>query len=120
MRKYKPLTIVFYDFLSVFVYCALLQSPSVIFTELTLNGLLAVTYISIVASFIAYFCYWTAVKNIGASNTGVGELGTPIFGVGLGYLFLSMTPSLWQLFGLAMITGGLYLTYKEKEVVYDQ
>ena len=120
MRKYKPLTIVFYDFLSVFVYCALLQSPSVIFAELTLNGLLAVTYISVVASFIAYFCYWTAVKNIGASNTSVGELGTPIFGVGLGYLFLSMTPSLWQLFGLAMITGGLYLTYKEKEVVYDQ
>jgi len=120
MRKYKPLTIVFYDFLSVFVYCALLQSPSVIFAELTLNSLLAVTYISVVASFIAYFCYWIAVKNIGASNTSVGELGTPIFGVGLGYLFLSMTPSLWQLFGLAMITGGLYLTYKEKEVVYDQ
>ena len=120
MRKYKPLTIVFYDFLSVFVYCALLQSPSIIFAELTFNGLLAVIYLSVVASFIAYLCYWTAVKNIGASNTGVFELGTPIFGVGLGYLFLSMTPSLWQLFGLAMITGGLYLTYKEKEVVYDQ
>ena len=81
---------------------------------------MAIAYISVVASFIAYLCYWYAIKNIGASNVGIAELGTPIFGVALGYFFLTMTPSLWQLFGLLMISSGLYLIYNEKEVVYDQ
>ena len=120
MRKYKPLTIVFYDFLSVFVYVSLFQSPMTTLSEVTFNGLLAITYISVVASFIAYICYWIAVKNIGATNTGLVELGTPIFGVTLGYFFLSMSPSLWQIVGLVMISSGLFLVYKEKQVVYDQ
>ena len=120
MRKYKPLTIVFYDFLSVFVYVSLFQSPMTTISEVTFNGLLAITYISVVASVMAYFCYWIAVKNIGASNTGMVELGTPIFGVTLGYFFLSMTPSLWQMLGLVMISSGVFLVYKEKQVVYDQ
>ena len=120
MRKYKPLTIVFYDFLSVFVYVSLFQSPMTTISEVTFNGLLAITYISVVASVIAYFCYWIAVKNIGASNTGIAELGTPIFGVTLGYFFLSMTPSLWQMLGLVMISSGVFLVYKEQEVVYEQ
>ena len=120
MRKYKPLTIVFYDFLSVFVYVSLFQSPTTTISEVTFNGLLAITYISVVASVIAYFCYWIAVKNIGASNTGIAELGTPIFGVTLGYFFLSMTPSLWQMLGLVMISSGVFLVYKEQEVVYEQ
>ena len=120
MRKYKPLTIVFYDFLSVFVYVSLFQSPMTTLSEVTFNGLLAITYISVVASFIAYICYWIAVKNIGATNTGLVELGTPIFGVTLGYFFLSMSPSLWQIAGLVMISGGLFLVYKEKQIVYDQ
>jgi len=120
MRKYKPLTIVFYDFLSVFVYVSLFQSPMTTISEVTFNGLLAITYISVVASVIAYFCYWIAVKNIGATNTGIAELGTPIFGVTLGYFFLSMTPSLWQMLGLVMISSGVFLVYKEQEVVYEQ
>lgn len=120
MKKYKPLTIVFYDFLQVFVYVSLFQSPATTISEVTLSGLMAIAYISVVASFIAYLCYWYAIKNIGASNVGIAELGTPIFGVALGYFFLTMTPSLWQLFGLLMISSGLYLIYNEKEVVYDQ
>ena len=120
MKKYKPLTIVFYDFLQVFAYVSLFQSPMTTISEVTFNGLLAIAYISVVASFIAYLCYWIAVKNIGATNTGIAELGTPIFGVTLGYFFLSMTPSLWQIAGLVLISSGLYLIYNEKQVVYDQ
>jgi drug/metabolite transporter (DMT)-like permease len=120
MKKYKPLTIVFYDFLQVFAYVSLFQSPMTTISEVTFNGLLAIAYISVVASFIAYLCYWIAVKNIGATNTGIAELGTPIFGVTLGYFFLSMSPSLWQIAGLVMISSGLYLIYNEKQVVYDQ
>tara|TARA_R100000995_G_C3477644_1_gene121905 strand:+ start:186 stop:1094 length:909 start_codon:yes stop_codon:yes gene_type:complete len=120
MKKYKPLTIVFYDFLQVFVYVSLFQSPTTTFSEVTLSGLLAIAYISVVASFIAYLCYWYAIKQIGASNVGIAELGTPIFGVTLGYFFLTMTPSLWQILGLVMISSGLVLVYKEKQVVYDQ
>ncbi len=120
MKKYKPLTIVFYDFLQVFVYVSLFQSPMTTFSEVTFNGLLAIAYISVVASFIAYLCYWIAVKNIGATNTSMIELGTPIFGVSLGYFFLTMTPSLWQIAGLVLISCGLYLIYSEKQVVYDQ
>ena len=102
------------------LFDSLFQSPMTTLSEVTFNGLLAIAYISVVASFIAYLCYWIAVKNIGATNTGIAELGTPIFGVTLGYFFLSMSPSLWQIAGLVMISSGLYLIYNEKQVVYDQ
>jgi len=120
MKKYKPLTIVFYDFLQVFIYVSLFQLPTVTVSELTTNGLLAILYISVVASFIAYLCYWTAVKNIGATNTGIFELATPIFGVSLAVLFLNTTPTIYQACGLLLLVGSVYLIYKEKEVVYDQ
>jgi len=120
MKKYKPLTIVFYDFLQVFVYVSLFQSPTTTSSEVTFNGLLAITYISVVASVIAYFCYWIAVKNIGASNTGIFELATPIIGVFLAFLFLTTIPTLYQVGGLLMLVGSTYLIYNEREVIYDQ
>ena len=120
MKKYKPLTIVFYDFLQVFVYVSLFQLPTVTISELNPHNLLAILYLAVVASFIAYLCYWTAVKNIGASNSGIFELATPIIGVSLAFLFLTIVPTLYQVGGLLMLVGSTYLTYREKEVVYDQ
>ena len=119
MKKYKPLTIVFYDFLQVFVYVSLFQLPTVTISELNPHNLLAILYLAVVASFIAYLCYWTAVKNIGASNSGIFELSTPIIGVSLAFLFLTIVPTLYQVGGLLMLVGSTYLTYREKEVVYD-
>ena len=78
MKKYKPLTIVFYDFLQVFVYVSLFQSPTTTISEVTLSGLMKNIYFSC-EKFYFYLCYWYAIKNIG-SNVGI-ELGTPIFGV---------------------------------------
>jgi drug/metabolite transporter (DMT)-like permease len=120
MKKYKPLTIVFYDFLQVFVYVSLFQLPTVTISELNPHNLLAILYLAVVASFIAYLCYWTAVKNIGASNSGIFELSTPIIGVSLAFLFLTTVPTLYQVGGLLMLVGSTYLIYREKEVVYDQ
>ena len=119
MKKYKPLTIVFYDFLQVFVYVSLFQLPTVTISELNPHNLLAILYLAVVASFIAYLCYWTAVKKIGASNSGIFELATPIIGVSLAFLFLTTVPTLYQVGGLLMLVGSTYLTYREKEVVYD-
>ena len=56
MKKYKPLTIVFYDFLQVFVYVSLFQSPMTTFSEVTFNRLLG-PYIS-VGKVLWYLCYW--------------------------------------------------------------
>ncbi|MBC8428437.1 DMT family transporter [bacterium] len=120
VKKYKALTIVFYDFLQVFVYVSLFQLPTVTIAELNPHNLLAILYLAVVASFIAYLCYWTGVKNIGASNSGMIELATPIIGVTLAYFFLSTDPSLYQMGGLLMLVGSTYLIYREKEVVYDQ
>ena len=48
MKKYKPLTIVFYDFLQVFVYVSLFQSPTTTISEVTLSGLMDKLFISVV------------------------------------------------------------------------
>ena len=123
MKKYNPVTMVFYDFLACFIYTSLMQWPSTTIAEVSIGypfTLVAIVYFGVMASYVAYFLYWTSVKNIGATNTGIGELGTPLFGVTLGYFFLNWTPNVYQLIGLVLIVGGLYLIYKEKEVVYDQ
>ncbi len=123
MKKYDPVTMVFYDFLACFIYTSLMQWPSTTIAEVSIGypfSLVAIVYFGVMASYVAYFLYWTSVKNIGATNTGIGELGTPLFGVTLGYFFLNWSPNVYQLIGLVLIVGGLYLIYKEKEVVYDQ
>ena len=123
MKKYDPVTMVFYDFLACCIYTSLMQWPSTTIAEVSIGypfSLVAIAYFGVMASYVAYFLYWTSVKNIGATNTGIGELGTPLFGVTLGYFFLNWTPNVYQLIGLVLIVGGLYLIYKEKEVVYDQ
>ena len=123
MKKYDPVTMVFYDFLACFIYTSLKQWPSTTIAEVSIGypfSLVAIAYFGVMASYVSYFLYWTSVKNIGATNTGIGELGTPLFGVTLGYFFLNWTPNAYQLIGLVLIVGGLYLIYKEKEVVYDQ
>jgi drug/metabolite transporter (DMT)-like permease len=123
MKKYDPVTMVFYDFLACFIYTSLMQWPSTTIAEVSIGypfSLVAIIYFGVMASYVAYFLYWTSVKNIGATNTSIGELGTPLFGVTLGYFFLNWTPNVYQLIGLVLIVGGLYLIYKEKEVVYDQ
>ena len=123
MKKYNPVTMVFYDFLACFIYTSLMQWPSTTIAEVSIGypfSLVAIAYFGVMASYVAYFLYWTSVKNIGATNTGIGELGTPLFGVTLGYFFLNWTPNVYQLIGLVLIVGALYLIYKEKEVVYDQ
>lgn len=123
MKKYDPVTMVFYDFLACFIYTSLMQWPSTTIAEVSIGypfSLVAIVYFGVMASYVAYFLYWTSVKNIGATNTSIGELGTPLFGVTLGYFFLNWTPNVYQLIGLVLIVGGLYLIYKEKEVVYDQ
>ena len=123
MKKYDPVTMVFYDFLACFIFTSLMQWPSTTIAEVSIGypfSLVAIAYFGVMASYVAYFLYWTSVKNIGATNTGIGELGTPLFGVTLGYFFLNWTPNVYQLIGLVLIVGGLYLIYKEKEVVYDQ
>ena len=120
MKKYKPLTIVFYDFLQVFIYTSVLQSPSVTISELTLNNFLVILYLALVASYCAYLLYWTAVKSIGATNAGMIELATPIFGSILAYIVFTTSPSLLQVFGLLLLVGSVYINFKEQEIVYDQ
>ena len=123
MKKYDPVTMVFYDFLACFIYTSLMQWPSTTIAEVSIGypfSLVAIAYFGVMASYVAYFLYWTSVKNIGATNTGIGELGTPLFGVTLGYFFLNWSPNVYQLIGLVLIVGGLYLIYKVKEVVYYQ
>ena len=119
LKKYNPLTMIFYDFLACFIYTSLMQWPSTTIAEISIGypfSLVAIIYFGVMASYIAYFLYWTSVKYIGATNTGIGELATPIFGVTLGYFFLSWTPTIFQIMGLFLIIGGIYLIYKEKEV----
>ncbi len=120
-KKYKPLTLVFYDFVQVFIYASLLQSPATTIAELNAHNLLAILYTAVVASYIAYLCYWTAIKYIGASNAGIGELcfGS-FFAVAIGYFVMNTTPSVYQLLGLGLLSGGIFLVHKEQEVVYDQ
>jgi drug/metabolite transporter (DMT)-like permease len=81
---------------------------------------LAILYTAIVASYIAYLCYWTAIKYIGASNAGIGELcfGS-FFAVAIGYFVMNTTPSVYQLLGLGLLSGGIFLVHKEQETAYD-
>ena len=104
----------------MFIYASLLQSPRVTISELTYNNFLVILYLAVFASYCAYLLYWTAIKSIGATNAGMIELTTPIFGSILAYIFFTTSPSLLQVFGLLLLVGSVYINFKEQEIVYDQ
>ncbi len=69
----------------------------------------AVGYIGIFATVIAFYCYNTAVARIGPSQTGIVIYLLPVFGTVAAIVFLGEILKPYHLIGFAIILSGIFL-----------
>ncbi len=71
---------------------------------------LCILYLGVLATGLAYFWYYDAIKDIGASRAGVFINLVPVFAVVLGFLLLGEVLHLSLLTGGVMVVSGVWLT----------
>lgn len=76
---------------------------------------LALAYIGIFPSILAYFCYTAAIVRFGAARAGLSIHLMPVFGTLLGVAFLGEVPQLYHALGMAAIFTGIALCSKSHQ-----
>ena len=76
---------------------------------LSTQNLLALGYVAMFPSVLAYFFWNYGVARLGAAQAGLFIYLMPLFGMGLAILFLGERPQLYHLLGLVLVIGGIGL-----------
>lgn len=117
----KKVQISWFSFIFVLVFSAFLTSLPFalyeIFTQdkvfsLSLNSMLTVLYIGILASIFAQIAYAKAVGMIGANRAGFALNLVPVFGALLSVIFLGEDFRWYHLIGLILVLSGIALSEK--------
>jgi drug/metabolite transporter (DMT)-like permease len=82
--------------------------------EVNATSALAIAYVSVFPSILAYLCFNRSVMLIGANRTGLCIHLMPVFGSALAIAFLGEEPHLYHAAGIALIAAGLLLANRRK------
>lgn len=80
---------------------------------LTGHALLAIGYVAIFASILAYIAYNRTVELLGANTAGLAVHLIPVFGIVLAVLLLGERLTPYHLAGIALIATGLWLATRK-------
>ncbi|MFT6915887.1 MAG: drug/metabolite transporter (DMT)-like permease [Motiliproteus sp.] len=78
------------------------------------ENLLALGYVAIFPSVMAYFFWNYGVEKLGAPRAGLFIYLLPVFGTTLSMLFLGEQPALYHLFGFALVLAGMLLAIRHR------
>ena len=76
---------------------------------LSADNLMAIAYLGVFASVVAYVFWNRGVGQVGASRAGPFMHLVPVFAAAMAVVFLGETPRLYHLGGIALIAAGLVL-----------
>jgi len=76
---------------------------------LTLNAVLALGYVAVLPSALAYYCWERGVAKLGAQLAGQFVNLTPIFAAILAVVLLGESFHVYHALGLALLIAGLWL-----------
>jgi drug/metabolite transporter (DMT)-like permease len=90
-----------------------ISSPAIVhapWRTVTPIGWSALIYSGVFALVIAYYFWYRGVRVLGPTRTAMYSNLQPVVGVGMAWLLLHETPTIWQLVGAISIMSGLLLT----------
>jgi drug/metabolite transporter (DMT)-like permease len=110
MKKYHPLTVVFYAFLFAAVFWNILQQPfSAFAVAYGQTGWLKIIAIGVLGTVVPFVLYNYGIRKIGATHTAVAATMEPVFAGIISYAFLGETLRAPQLLGAGMIIAAVVL-----------
>jgi drug/metabolite transporter (DMT)-like permease len=81
---------------------------------LNAQNLLAVAYVSVFPSIIAYLCFNRGIQLIGANRAAPFFHVVPVFGSVMAIVFLGEHPQLFHLIGFALVLTGVYVASRRQ------
>ncbi len=84
-----------------------LEDPLLSLPQLQMDSLLALAYLSLIATVLAFYLYFKLLDKSGASFVSNVTYIMPLYGIVLGYVFLEETLSLLSLLGAVLIITGI-------------
>lgn len=112
VKKYNAFTILFYNFLLVFVACTFLQPLSITISQISANVLWYLLAIGFVSTYMAYLFLQYALKYNGAVVSSIQNMILPVLAVLLAFIVLGQTLSMFQVIGSFLIVFNIYLLDK--------
>jgi drug/metabolite transporter (DMT)-like permease len=82
--------------------------------ELTTNNLLALIYVAVFPSIVAYLCFNRAVQLIGANRTAPFFHLVPAFGAAMAIVFLGERPQAFHIIGFALVLTGVFVASRKQ------
>lgn len=82
--------------------------------DLDAGGMLAIAYVALFASIVAYICWNRGVAQVGASRAGPFMHLIPVFAAALAMVFLGEALERYHLIGVGLIGLGLVLTSRPR------
>lgn len=124
IKKYNQKTDnIFLDLFYQFAFSAVVQfilalifSKDISISDWSMNSMLAVAYLAIFGSVIAFFCYHYALKKVSATEVSILNYFNTVIALFLGWLILNEVITIDILIATVLIIIGVFITnYKSKK-----
>lgn len=112
LRHFPSVVIAFWQFALVACFTlpfALLESPDLYLTTISLTGVLGILYIAIPSSVVAYSLYNHGLQNTKAADVGLFSYLAPISALMVGVPLLKEYPDLWFIIGSSLVLLGVWI-----------
>ena len=122
MAKYKPLTVLKWVFLYGFIFTLPLlafNSEMINFQQVTFKAWMAVGYIIVFNSLVAYLLIVYALKHVNATVAGFYAYLQPVVAALIGIIIGTELPDITKVIAALLIFTGVYLVSKTKKEVIN-
>lgn len=82
--------------------------------QLNTNNLLALLYVAVFPSTLAYLCFNRGVQLIGANRAAPFFHVVPVFGAAMAIVFLGEHPQLFHIIGFALVLTGVFVASRKQ------
>lgn len=115
MKRYSPLTVVFYALLFASVFWNVLQVPFSAFTVCYgIAAWLKIIFIGVFGTVVPFVFYNQGIMKIGATHTSVAATMEPVFAGMMSYALLGETLEVPQLIGAGLVIAAIVLLQSTK------
>jgi drug/metabolite transporter (DMT)-like permease len=109
IQKYKAFTILFYNFIFVFLACIFVQPIALTVSQINLNVLWYLLAIGFISTYLSYLFLQWGLKYSGSVVASIQNMILPALGILLAFIVLKQNITLYQAIGTAIIVFNIYL-----------
>jgi len=109
VNKYNSFTVLFYNFLFVFLLCLFVQPIYITISQITFQTIWYLLALGFISTFMSYLFLHFALRFNGSVLSSIQNMVLPFLGSLLAFLVLKQTMTIYQILGGGLIIFNIYL-----------